>query len=134
LSFELFRSLREKDEFFGQIDAVAKALGDYPPACDASGDPIYYTGDGSDTQVFRLQQQGIGELLTVRNQNNPACQSYARFCSRVTDPTYQTLFEPVYRLIDSVTPDQKRWNRLKAVDMALVQLINHCNTVLNLHR
>ncbi|HUK19734.1 MAG TPA: hypothetical protein VLW65_25115 [Bryobacteraceae bacterium] len=131
LSFELFRSSKEKDEFFKSIDAVAGALGNYPPSYDAQNKPVYYDGDGSDTQVFRLQQQGIGELLTVRRKDGRACQSYAHFCSKFADATYQNLLGPVYRLIECVTPSQKRWRRLMAVDDALGRLIAHCNALLS---
>ncbi len=139
LNFELFKSLKEMEEFFLRIDAVAKALGDYPPLHDDDGNPQYYKGDGNDTQVFRLQQQGIGELLAVRCKNGRACQSYAHFCSKLTDSKfndarYESLFGPVFGLIDRLAPNQKRWRRLTAVNVALLALIDHCRAVLNIHR
>jgi hypothetical protein len=113
---------------------VAQALGDYPPTHDANGNPVYYQGDGADTQIFRLQQQGIGELLTVRVDGQRLCQSYAGFCAKLADVRYKNLLGPAYRLIDRLAPGQKRWHRLKTVDTALLELIEHCNRVLNLHR
>ena len=134
LNFELFRSHHEKEQFFQRIDAVAKALGDYPPSTDDSGKPVYHEGEGRDVQVFRLQQQGIGELLTVRRKDSQACQSYSRFWSKLSSDAYQYHLGPVSRLIDHVTPNEKRWQRLEAVHAAMLQLIDHCNQVLKLRR
>jgi hypothetical protein len=124
LSFELFRSQKEKVALFQQIDAVSGALGDYGPP--------EYTGAGNDTQVFRLQQQGIGELLAVRRNGKRACRGYEYFIAKISDAEYQNLFGPVFRLLDRLQRDEKRWKRLEAANGALQELIKHCEAVLQL--
>jgi hypothetical protein len=123
LNFELFRTQSEKVALFNGIDAVSKALGDYPPA---------YSGTGDDIQVFRLQQRGIGELLARRINGKRVCQTYARFTGKISLGEYQAIFNPVFRLVDRVSPGEKRWNRLAATRTALKDLITKCDEVLRL--
>jgi hypothetical protein len=125
LSFELFRSQADKVALFQKIDAVSKALGDYDPGQK-------YTGSGNDTQVFRLQQRGIGELFAIRRDGKRACRGYAHFLSKLPDAEYQRLFEPVSRLVDRLQEKEKRWQRLEATLAALQALIAHCEAVLKL--
>ncbi len=65
LSFEVFRSHKEMDEFLAKVIAVSKALGDYTPQPPLSG-------NANDTQVFRLQQRAIGETLASREEERRA--------------------------------------------------------------
>lgn len=71
LSFELFESQKEKDEFFTNIRKVSKSLRDFPP---------YYICKGKDVQIFALQQKTIGDLFIVLNEvNERECMNYPEF-------------------------------------------------------
>ncbi len=124
LSFEMFRSLKEKSDLFEKIDAVSQALGDY--------DPPLYMGTGHDTQVFRLQQQAIGELLAVRRSGKRACLGYAQFLAKLTDPQYQAALAPLHRLVDGLQSGEKRFERLKATHGAADKLVAQCEETLKL--
>jgi hypothetical protein len=123
LNFELFRTQKEKVALFDKIDEVSKALGNYPPA---------YSGTGNDTQVFRLQQRGVGELLARRTEGKRACQTYSRFTAKISGAEYQAMFNAVFLLVDRVGPGEKRWKRLEATHTALKDLIANCGEVLKL--
>lgn len=58
ISFELFETQDEKDQFLAHVHAVGKALGDWP----LTG----FAHDVGDRQVFTLQQRGIAEAVTGR--------------------------------------------------------------------
>jgi hypothetical protein len=126
LSFELFRSQADRVLFFQRVDAVADALGSYD-----DGKPPY-VGTGHDTQVFRLQQQAIGEYMTLRSRRRRSCRSYAWFSGKTSDPDLRRLLEPVSLLLDGVKPGDKRWQRLEATHHALIELVGECNRVLRL--
>jgi len=124
LSFELFRSQQERKQFFDAIDAVSRALGDY--------DPPLYQGAGADKQVFRLQQQAIGELLATRRNGRRACRSYPYFVTRITRPGFSAFFAPVVQLLDSLSPGEKRWHRVVEVHAAVRGLVAACEELLGL--
>src|SRR5260370_19488672 len=70
MSFELFSTQADKVALFTKIDTVSKALADY--------DPPKYTGTGHDSQIFRIQQQAIGELLSARRGGRRSCRRSCR--------------------------------------------------------
>lgn len=124
LSFEIFRSHCEMDEFFRNLIAVSKALGDFPPR---------YDGTGNDTQVFRLQQRALGEALSIREGKRRACLGYNLFVTRradTADKEVRPFLEPLEKLIDRVKPGERRFARLGAVLKALKGLETNCRKLL----
>ena len=124
LSFEVFQSHKDMDEFMGNVIAVSKALGDYPP---------HYDGTGNDTQVFRLQQRAIGEGMAIREGRRRSCLGYNVFVSRRADATDKQLrpfLAPLEKLIDCLKPGERRFARLLAVRKALKGLEEHCRLLL----
>jgi hypothetical protein len=130
LSFELFRSQKEMKDFFATVDRVNAKLSDFPPFFGAQ--EIEYEGSGSDTQVFRLQQRAIGEILATRRGNRRACRSYAVFLSKLTDKDFSKAFDPVRQLVDAIKPEERRWKRLQDTLSALVELKRECSRLLQL--
>lgn len=124
MSFELFRTQADKVAFFEKINAVSKALGDY--------DPPIYSGTGHDSQIFRIQQQAMGELLSTRRAGRRACRGPAYFDSKQSDPVYQAAFRPAYELIDKLQPGEKRYKRLEFTLAAVDDLVKHCDELLKL--
>jgi hypothetical protein len=122
LSFEIFSKQADKVEFFDKINAVSKALGDY--------DPPIYNGTRHDSQIFRIQQQAMGELLSARRGGRRTCRGPAFFDSKKTDPQYVAAFKPAFRLIDELQPGEKRYERLKATLLALKELDEYCEKLL----
>lgn len=124
LSFEVFRSHKEMDEFMGNVIAVSKALGDYPPR---------YEGTGNDTQVFRLQQRAIGQAMAIREGRRRACLGYNVFVARradAADKEVRPFFAPLEKLVDGLKPGERRFARLVAVRNALKGLEEHCRLLL----
>jgi len=126
LSFELFRSQQDRVDFFRHIDAVSNALSSY-----GAGKPSY-SGTGHDLQVFRLEQQALGEYMTVRSRKRRACCSYAWFSGRASDQELRRVVEPVFLMVDGLKPGEKRWERLHDVHTAVKELVAECNRVLKL--
>ena len=126
LSFEVFRSHKEMDEFMGNVIAVSKALGDYPPQTPLAG-------TGNDTQVFRLQQRAIGEALAIRDGRRRACLGYNVFVTRradTADTQVRPFLVPLEKLIDCVKPGELRLARLDTVRNALLVLKENCRRLL----
>jgi hypothetical protein len=119
LSFELFKSHSDKDEFFMIVYEVSGKLGDYPP---------HYQGNGADVQVFNLQQRAIGDRLVLARGDKPSCMGYHAFLSIAAEP----VFEPLRKLLDNVKPADKRWARLAATHQSLVKLQSKCEELLKL--
>jgi hypothetical protein len=122
MSFELFSTQADKVALFDKINAVSKALADY--------DPPIYPGSGHDSQIFRIQQQAMGELLSARRSGRRACRGPAFFDSKKNDPQYKAAFQPAFNLIDKLQPGEKRYQRLKATLTALKELVEHCDKLL----
>lgn len=122
LSFEVFRSHNELDEFRKNVIAVSKALGDYHAHSP-------HAGTGNDTQVFRWQQRAIGEALAIREGKRRACLGYNVFVTRrdnTADKELRPFLPPLEALIDRVKPGEKRFARLGAVHKALKGLEEDC--------
>lgn len=130
LSFEMFRSQKEMNDFFAQIRKVSGKLGDFPPFFNAVNKE--YEGVESDTQVFRLQQRAIGEMLAARRGDRRACKSYAWFKTKLTDPSFSSAFDPLRKLLLRVKANERRWNRLLDTHTALIELQSVCNRLLQL--
>lgn len=124
LSFELFESQKEKDEFTKAIRSVSKALGGFPPKS--------YTCSGQDTQVFNLQQRAIGELFIVGDNENRRCITYPEFLEKQDNWEFSRHLEPLRNLLERITPPDTdcRWKRLEAVRKALVYLESQCRELL----
>lgn len=131
MSFELFETHVEKDRFFDAIDAVSRALGEYPPKG--------YECRGTDYQVFRYQQQAIGEAMTGPTSDgspSDACIGYHDFLKVYEkEPVMTERLHPLRRLLDGVTPtDDCRWKRLGATSEALGRLDRLCRQLLQTSR
>ncbi len=124
LSFELFQSQKEKDELFEALHAVNHALGGYPSLHNCSG---------LDRQVFSLQQRSMGSVL-LRRSDGVECISYPEFREKLNGENYALIFLPLRKLVESLTPspDDCRWDRLRAVHSKLAELNNACHKVLRL--
>ncbi|MCP4373195.1 MAG: hypothetical protein GY797_34585 [Deltaproteobacteria bacterium] len=122
LNFELFESQRDKDRFFQAIAKVAKSLGSFPPK---------YSCSGKDTQVFRLQQQAIGELFIVDGHKHRRCLNYPEFLQKLNDNQFSQHLRPLRALLEDVSPESDcRWKRLEVTKQALADLEAHCKDLL----
>jgi hypothetical protein len=122
LNFELFRSQKENDDFFHGLWNVTSALTTWPPA-----DPC----DGEDTQVFTLQQRGIGEALIVKDGRYRKCMSYHQFLRSYNNPIMQAHLAPLISLLHELKSDGGcRWNRVQATRAAIVELRKCCEAIL----
>jgi hypothetical protein len=120
-SFELFHKNVTKDKFFGAMIEVSKALGDYPRT---------YQGKDPDLQLFRLQQQAIGESMASHHGEKHQCIGYSTFLVKLPDATVSSLFHPLKMVLDSVKPGEKRWERLLDVRASVAQLRAECEALL----
>lgn len=132
LSFELFRSQKEMKDFFAHISKVSGKLSDFPPFFDAAKQAQEYKGTGSDTQVFRLQQRAIGELLAAHRQDRRTCRSYAWFLTKLTDKDCSAAFNPLRKLLIKVKSGERRWERLSDTRLALIEVQKVCSRLLQL--
>lgn len=124
LNFELFQSQQEKDEFFNAINKVSESLGHYS---------VSHPCSGKDTQVFRLQQRAIGELMIDRENNQMQCMSYPDFLKKLNDNEFSQHMDPIKLLLDDLNPDQDcRWKRLEVVFYAIKELKECCEKILEL--
>jgi hypothetical protein len=122
LGFELFEQHTEKDDFMAKLLAVSQALSDWPvtPRCE-----------GSDRQVFSLQQRALGEAMTVRAEAG-RCLGYDEFLMQMEDAPLADLLLPLQALLQDLDPrpDDCRWPRLERVLAALQALDDHTRSVL----
>jgi hypothetical protein len=124
LSFELFNSQAEKDQLFGALRSVSKALGSYPPR---------YACSGLDVQVFRLQQRALGELIIRRENNKDRCWTYPEFVDGMKKAEVSAHFASLQQLPERVGPDDEcRWKRLIETNRALQELDAVCRDLLDL--
>lgn len=124
LNFELFQIQATKDTFLAAIEAVTKALSHFS---------LNGSCPGQDTQVFRLQQRAIGELLIVRENGNRRCISYPDFLNSLSSSPFEQQMKPLKALLEGISPTPKnncRWVRLNVTHAALVELETHCNALL----
>lgn len=123
LSFELFRSQKDKDALLDAVVQVSSALGSYPAPWGAA--PV-------DTQVFRLQQRAIGQLVAVPEADPPRCMTYPEFFAKHDDVEFARHVEPLSMLLTGVSPAQGdgRLARLEQVRDGLVALEKVCSHIL----
>jgi hypothetical protein len=125
LNFELFQSHQQKDEIFNALEKVNRSLGSFPPK--------NYECSGKDTQVFRLQQRAIGELLIIREGDHRRCLSYPEFFQKLSDHQFNQHLEPLRSLLKDLNPkDDCRWKRLEATRRTLTELKDSCEELLAL--
>jgi len=124
LNFELFQSQKEKDKFFEAIKEVGSSLSGFPPK---------YQCSGKDTQVFRLQQRAIGELLIIHENDRIGCLSYPNFLQKMNDPAFSSHLKPLRLLLEDLNQkDDCRWKRLEATQQALKVLKANCEELLRI--
>lgn len=122
LSFELFESQKEKDEFFKAIRQIAESLSSFPPKFRCSD---------KDTQVFALQQRAIGELFLEDGGKSRRCISYPEFLERLANGRFMQHLNPLQTLLADVSPDNEcRWKRLESTRQALLDLEAQCRALL----
>jgi hypothetical protein len=132
LTFDLFEGTAERDDLLARIRAVQQALSDYPLK-GSDGLP-----EGTDAQVFLLQQRQAGEALIVGSEESPRCMRYADFMAKWNDreesqrAAFRSAFGPLVSLLDRLDPEQKRrWYRLDVTWKRLVALDEACTKRLN---
>jgi hypothetical protein len=130
INYEIFQSENNKGEFFRCIDKVGSALGAYPH-------PEMKGCHSKDTQVFKLQQRAIGELLILRSSNNhPQIMTYTDFLSRYdVDETFIYQLAPLKALLEDLAPTPEhscQWERLNLMYNSLGKLEMQCKILLNL--
>lgn len=122
LSHELFATQEDKEKLFDAIGGVSDALRAYPPQHD--------TGP-TDTQVFALQQQALGELMIDRSAIPLRCLSYPQFLRHLNEPAFDIHVQPVRALLEAVSPnDGPRWARIGRTKSALDALATACEQLL----
>lgn len=124
LNFEIFQSQNEKDEFFKAIYKVSDSLGKFPANVPCSG---------KDTQVFKLQQRTIGEIMIDPENNQPRCMNYSDFLVKLNETSFREHFEALGYLIEDLHPLQEcRWKRLIDTLSSLIELKECCKNILKL--
>jgi hypothetical protein len=115
LSIELFKSFQEKETLSKALFDVSACLSVYPSK---------YGGNGIDSQVFKLQQLAIAELLIIsENRNSPRWMTYPEFLKKIKDDDdFEYHMRPLKNIIENILPDQYRWKRLNATMEALSEL------------
>jgi hypothetical protein len=123
VNFELFESAYEKDEFFNGVQKVSSSLSAFPAP---------WPCEGSDVQVFRLQQQALGELMISGLPDHPRCLTYPNFLNRLQDEDFKLHLDPLRELLNSVAPQPTdcRWQRLEVALDALTSLAGTCRRLL----
>ena len=120
LSFEPFESRTQKDDFGEALWKVSEALGKWPFECE-----------GEDIQVFNLQQRALGEALIVTRGAQRVCMGYHEFQQKYDKEPLAGVLKPLRGLLDGLSDDGAcRWLRLEATQIALVNLENHCTSIL----
>ena len=120
-SSEIFQKNDTKDRFFGALIEVSKALGVYPRN---------YQGVDPDLQLFRLQQQAIGESM-ISHKDKHQCIGYSYFLLNLRDAGVSSLVQPLKDLLDSIRPGEKRWQRLQDARKSVTHLRAECEALLN---
>jgi hypothetical protein len=121
MSFELFETQDDKDQFLNRLWQVSDALSKWPLGNEDA--PF-------DIQVFVLEQRGIGEAVTVRAEAS-RCLDFAEFMEAWEEGPLDARLAPLRRLLEDVEPGPNgRWQRLQMVEQALGQLEQHCREIL----
>lgn len=121
ISFELFETQADKDLFMNRLRNVGDALGKWP---------LHDECDGTDRQVFALQQRGIGEAMMVRADGG-RCVGFDEFMDSWEDTPLVSHLSPLRALLEDVMPGATcRWRRLESIDKALEDLETHCRDIL----
>lgn len=119
LRFDLFRSQADKDTFLDALRDIGRPLSSFPL------DELKGLSPG-DCQVFSLQQRAAGEALIVEKDTGPVCMRVADFFTKWADPAFASQFAPLAVLLDGLTPNTRRWQRLQLVRSALKPLDQQC--------
>lgn len=123
LSFELFKSQHDKDEFLSRINKVGQTLSVFPLVI--SGSP-----QGRDVQLFKLQQRAIGEAMVVSEDHAQTCMGFHVFLKSFEQFAEEPL-KPLTALLANLRPGEYRWQRLMAAHTALQELEVHCKKILD---
>jgi len=125
LSAELLRAQGDEKRFVDALIMVSKTLGDYPPKPP-------FPGAGPDRQLFRVQQQAIGELMATRGRGARGCIGYAAFRRRLARGDFDPHAAPLRDLLLGLKPNDQRYARLGATHVAIRKLEAECSRVLRL--
>jgi hypothetical protein len=124
MSFELFEEHFQKDRFFEKIRSVRHKLSKYPL------DELDDAHSQNDRQIFSLEQQALGEVMIVSDNNELRCMRYNEFLDKWSDETIKKRFSSIAEFIDRLEPDNGRWKRLELMRDALKQLHEECRRLL----
>lgn len=127
LSFELFRKHTEKDAFFSKVHAVGHKLSDYPL------EELKNVVGTGDRQVFRLEQQVLGEAVIASENGELRCLRYSEFLAKWPDAAFKRSLRPMTDFVDGLQPtNTHRWKRLELMAGALNELHNECDRLLRM--
>ncbi len=131
LSYELFRSTSDMQVFLGNIESVASELGRFPYGTE---DDQKERSTLIDSQVFRLQQRAIGELLLDKTSPSDKLLSYKDFYDEWLDRDETRVarhLQPLENFLLGIRPDNDlRWKRLTHMRDRLRQFREACNETL----
>jgi hypothetical protein len=126
LSLELFESQEAKKGFDDALWAVARSLSDWPADL---GD------NGTDAQVFVLQQRAIGEFLIQRDGEELRVAGYPEFLRlQESSSQFVHVLVPLKILLEGLQPDTKRYRRLQNTHEALGALRVQAEALLSIAR
>ena len=126
LSLELFESQEAKKGFDDALWAVAKSLSDWP---------VDLGDQGTDAQVFVLQQRAIGEFLIQRDGDSLRVAGYPEFLSlQDSSSRFLHVLTPLKALLEGLEPDTKRYRRLQNTHEALGALRLQAEALLSIAR
>ena len=129
MSFELFQSQSDKDDFLKAIEKVGSAISDFPyPGTNNMN------SESTDKQVFKLQQRAIGEALVIRHESKENIMTYKEFIDRWQDKS-SVYYEPLEDFLRDLKKDNDlRWNRLIDMRVELKNFEKLCNNVLRINK
>jgi hypothetical protein len=123
VDYELFQTEIDNEDFFIQIERVTESLDKYRG--DLAGEMR------SDFQLYRLQQQAIGELLVNRSNGNTYVMNFSEFLQKLQDEEFSQYFEPLKDMLEDLKPkNDYRWERLKITTEKLKELQSQCTKLI----
>jgi len=128
LADEVFNAKGEREAFVKQLYVATQPLSRWPLAgLEASG-PLE-----DDAQVFTLEQDAVGGMMTLRDGGNARTLEYSEFLHALNDPVNKHLknaLEPLETLLKQTRPKTRIWGRLELFEAALKDLRKDCDQAL----
>jgi hypothetical protein len=134
LSYELFESKQDRDQFFSKIWAVSRALSGFPhrelpELCSqqTQDEPV-------DAQMMGSEQASLGGAIRVSSDGKVRCLPYAEFLQKLDedDPVLCKQIAPLRRFLEGINPNSVcRWHRLRLMRQGLIELKEHWESLLD---